>query len=44
MKHREFIDWIFDMFFSVKFTALILPLDVFAELVESSFVYKYDCY
>lgn len=34
MKHSEFKEWVFDMFYSVKGTALVLPLDVFAELLD----------
>lgn len=38
MKHT--VNWVFDMFgfdmfYSVKLTALIVPLEVFAELVDS---------
>lgn len=29
-----FIEWVFDMSYSVKCTALILPLDVFTKLLD----------
>lgn len=32
--HNKFIEWVFDMSYSMKYTALILPLDVFTELLD----------
>lgn len=34
MKHTVNLEWVFDMFYGVKCTALILPLDVFTELLD----------
>lgn len=34
MKHTMNLEWVFDMFYDVKYAALIFPLDMFTELLN----------